>query len=64
MAERDDVLRWGRRALIRAVGGAGLGFVLYAKLPSGLTEAVAAIPGGDLDPSGISKYLTPLLIPR
>lgn len=63
MAEREDVLKLGRRTFIRAAGGAGLGFVLYTRLPGGVTEAVAAIPGGDLDPSEIPKYLTPLLIP-
>ena len=38
-----------RRTFIRAVGGTGLGFVLYAYLPSGTKVALAAIPGGSLD---------------
>ncbi len=52
-----------RRTFIRAVGGTGLGFVLYAYLPSGTKVALAAIPGGNLDPASVPKYLTPMLIP-
>ena len=52
-----------RRTFIRAVGGTGLGFVLYAYLPSGTKVALAAIPGGNLDPTSVPKYLTPMLIP-
>ncbi|MEO6144686.1 MAG: multicopper oxidase [Dermatophilaceae bacterium] len=52
-----------RRTFIRAVGGTGLGFVLYAYLPSGTKVALAAIPGGSLDPTSVPKYLTPMLIP-
>jgi spore coat protein A len=62
MAEQLDGLRLGRRTFIRAAG-LGAGFVLCSRLPGGVVEAVAAIPGGDLDPSEIPKYLTPLLIP-
>lgn len=52
-----------RRTFIRAVGGTGLGFVLYAYLPSGTKVALAAISGGSLDPTSVPKYLTPMLIP-
>lgn len=52
-----------RRTFIRAAGGAGLGFVLYAYLPNGTKVALAEVPGGTLHPSAIPKYLTPLLIP-
>lgn len=52
-----------RRAFIRAVGGAGAGFALYAYLPSGILSAVADVPGGDLAPASVPKYQTPLLIP-
>ena len=53
----------GRRTFIKAAGGVGLGFVLYSKLPGGALEALAAIPGGTLDPAQVPKYATPLLIP-
>jgi spore coat protein A, manganese oxidase len=52
-----------RRTFIRAVGGTGVGFVLYAYLPGGGIQALAQIPGGTLDPAAVSKYVTPLLIP-
>jgi len=52
-----------RRTFIMAVGGTGLGFALYAYLSSGTKVALAAIPGGNLDPTSVPKYLTPMLIP-
>jgi spore coat protein A, manganese oxidase len=52
-----------RRTFIRAVGGTGVGFVLYAYLPGGGIRALAQIPGGTLDPGDVDKYVTPLLIP-
>src|SRR5215207_6763995 len=52
-----------RRTFIKAVGGAGAGFVLYAYLPGGGIQALAQIPGGTLDPGDVDKYVTPLLIP-
>jgi FtsP/CotA-like multicopper oxidase with cupredoxin domain len=52
-----------RRTFIRAAGAAGAGFVLYASLPGGTKRALAAIPGGDLDPANVPKYVTPMLIP-
>jgi spore coat protein A, manganese oxidase len=52
----------GRRTFIRAAG-AGLGFVLYARLPGGGSRALAAIPGGTLAPGAIPKFRTPLLVP-
>jgi FtsP/CotA-like multicopper oxidase with cupredoxin domain len=53
-----------RRTFIKAVGAAGAGFVLYAYLPGGTKRALAEpIPGGDLDPLTVPKYVTPLLIP-
>jgi FtsP/CotA-like multicopper oxidase with cupredoxin domain len=53
-----------RRAFVRWVGGAGAGFYLFGRLP-GKREAVAlaAIPGGTLDPGAVPKYRTPMLIP-
>jgi len=52
-----------RRTFIMAVGGTGLGFALYAYLSSGTKVTLAAIPGGNLDPTSVPKYLTPMLIP-
>ena len=52
-----------RRAFIRAAGVAGAGFVLYAYTPGGTRQALAAIPGGTLDPVALPKFVTPLLIP-
>jgi len=52
-----------RRTFIKAVGGAGAGFMLYAYLPGGGIQALAKIPGGTLDPGDVDKYVTPLLIP-
>lgn len=42
---------------------AGAGFVLYAYAPGGATRAVAAIPGGTLDPLAVPKFVTPMLVP-
>ncbi len=50
-----------RREFIKFVGGSG--FVLFAQGPGGLRKALAAIPGGTLQPGSVTKYLTPLLIP-
>jgi spore coat protein A len=52
-----------RRTFIRAAGGVGLGFVLYAYLPARGKVALARVPGGTLDPAGVPKYRSPLLIP-
>ena len=65
MTTRSDGRRMiSRRTFIRAGGGAGLGFVLYAYLPGGTKVALAeALPGGTLDPLDIPKFQTPLLVP-
>jgi spore coat protein A, manganese oxidase len=55
--------RLSRRTFIKAVGGTGVGFVLYAYLPGGTKQALAQIPGDTLDPADVTKYVTPLLIP-
>src|SRR5829696_7978384 len=52
-----------RRTFIRAAGGVGLGFVLYAYLPARGKVALARVPGGTLDPAGVPKFRSPLLIP-
>lgn len=52
-----------RRTFVKAVGGAGIGFALYAYLPGGEKVAVAQVPGGTLDATTIPKFVTPLVIP-
>jgi spore coat protein A, manganese oxidase len=54
---------FSRRTFIKAAGAAGAGFVLYAYLPGGMKQALAAIDGGTLEPASVPKYMTPLLIP-
>ena len=53
-----------RRTFIAWVGGAGAGFYLFGRLP-GLSApvALAQIPGGTLDPKGVAKFATPMLVP-
>ncbi|HEU4492067.1 MAG TPA: hypothetical protein VFR74_14455, partial [Jiangellales bacterium] len=65
MADRQTGLGrpLSRRTFIRAVGGAGVGFALFVRMPGGETKAVAQIPGGTLDPDDVPKYVTPLLVP-
>src|SRR4029450_8228439 len=65
MADRRDVRGrpLSRRTFIKAVGATGVGFMLYSYLPGGTKRALAAIPGGTLDPGIVPKYVTPLLIP-
>src|SRR5512133_63133 len=56
--------RFSRRTFIASVGGAGAGFYLFGRLPGmSAPAALAQIPGGTLDPSDVSKYVTPMLIP-
>jgi FtsP/CotA-like multicopper oxidase with cupredoxin domain len=55
-----------RRDFLRIGGGAGAGLVFVGRIGGQLFEvpiAAAAIPGGTLDPTGVPKYVTPLLIP-
>jgi spore coat protein A, manganese oxidase len=56
--------RLSRRTFVAWVGGASAGFYLFGRVP-GLSAPVvlAAIPGGTLDPAGVPKFATPLLIP-
>ena len=65
MKDADDTRhrQLTRRSFIRAAGVAGAGFVLYAYAPGGTRRAVAAMPGGTLDPATVPKFVTPLLIP-
>ena len=65
MAHRPGVFEKpiSRRTFIKAVGGAGGGFVLFAYLPGGQTRALAQVPGGTLDLDNVPKYQTAMLIP-
>jgi FtsP/CotA-like multicopper oxidase with cupredoxin domain len=53
-----------RRDFLRIGGGAGAGLVFVGRIGGQLFEVpVAAAAGGSLDPTGVPKYVTPLLIP-
>jgi spore coat protein A len=52
-----------RRTFVKAVAAAGAGFAVFVRLPGGRLEALAAIPGGTLDPGNVARYVTPMLIP-
>ncbi|MGH3660161.1 MAG: bilirubin oxidase, partial [Micromonosporaceae bacterium] len=55
-----------RRDFLRIGGSAGAGLVFIGRIGGQLFQvpvAAAAIPGGTLDPAGVPKYATPLLIP-
>src|SRR4029450_6326144 len=55
-----------RRDFLRIGGGAGAGLVFIGRIGGqafAVPVAAAAIPGGTLDPPGVAKYVTPLLIP-
>jgi len=56
--------RFSRRTFVAWVGGASAGYYLFGRLPGmSAPSALAAIPGGSLDPLSIPKYRTALLIP-
>jgi spore coat protein A len=57
-------LRLTRRTFVAWAGGAGAGFYLFGRVP-GMSAplALAQVPGGSLDPSLVTKFATPLLIP-
>ena len=60
----ENARRFSRRTFIAWVGGASAGFYLFGRLPGrSAPVALAAIPGGTLDPLSVLKYQTPLLIP-
>jgi FtsP/CotA-like multicopper oxidase with cupredoxin domain len=58
-----------RRKFLKYMGAAGAGATLFWHgdilygLIGGKREALAAIPGGTLDPKTVPKYVTPLVIP-
>ena len=56
--------RFSRRTFVAWVGGAGAGFYLFGRLPgTSAPVALAQIPGGTLDPSDVTKFVTPMLVP-
>jgi spore coat protein A, manganese oxidase len=56
--------RYSRRTFVAWVGGAGAGFYLFGRLPGvSAPVALAQIPGGTLDPTGVRKFVTPMLVP-
>jgi FtsP/CotA-like multicopper oxidase with cupredoxin domain len=58
------VRRVSRRAFIAWVGGASAGFYLFGRMPgTSAPAALAAIPGGTLDPASVTKFVTPMLVP-
>ena len=60
----DTTVRFSRRTFVAWVGGASAGFYLFGRLPGASEpEALAAIPGGSLDPALVTKYATSLLVP-
>jgi spore coat protein A, manganese oxidase len=57
-------LQLSRRTFVAWVGGASAGFYLFGRLPGmSAPVALAAIPGGSLDPLSVPKYQSPLLVP-
>ena len=52
---------FNRRSFLSYTGGTTLTLFAYNKF--GVKEAVAAIPGGSLDPNSVPKYVTTMLIP-
>ena len=60
----DTTRRYSRRTFVAWVGGASAGFYLFGRLPGmSAPAALAAIPVGTLNPLGVPKYQTPMLIP-
>ena len=53
-----------RRTFIAWVGGASAGFYLFGRVPGmSAPTALAQVPGGTLDPTGVAKFVAPLLVP-
>jgi spore coat protein A, manganese oxidase len=60
----DTTRRYSRRTFVAWVGGASAGFYLFGRLPgTSASVALAQIPGGTLDPSEVTKFVTPMLVP-
>ena len=60
----SNVGRFSRRTFVAWVGGASAGFYLFGRIPgTSAPAALAAIPGGSLDPTSIPKFVTPMLVP-
>jgi FtsP/CotA-like multicopper oxidase with cupredoxin domain len=50
-----------RRSFLKYTGATAMTLFAYDKF--GIKQAIAAIPGGTLDPAAVFKYVTPMLIP-
>jgi len=53
----------GRRTFLKYTAGATMLTLFGADRLTGISKAIAQIPGGTLDPRAVSKYQTPMLIP-
>jgi FtsP/CotA-like multicopper oxidase with cupredoxin domain len=51
-----------RRDFLRLTGGSTIGWFVATRF-GWVQRAIAAIPGGTLEPANVNKYVTPLLIP-
>jgi spore coat protein A, manganese oxidase len=61
-----DKPEMSRRDFLRIGGGAGAGLFFIGQIagvPFRIPVAAAQIPGGTLDPNGVDKFVTPMLIP-
>jgi FtsP/CotA-like multicopper oxidase with cupredoxin domain len=60
----ESMRRFSRRTFVAWVGGVSAGFYLFGRLPgTSAPVALAQIPGDTLDPAGVDKFVTALLIP-
>jgi FtsP/CotA-like multicopper oxidase with cupredoxin domain len=57
----EEIVMLSRRSFLAYTGGTSLGLYVFNKV--GIAEAVAAIPGGTLDPGTLPKFVTPVLQP-
>ena len=66
---RESYRPWGikmkvsRRTFVKYTAGSTLLTLFGFNKLTGISQALAQIPGGTLDPGGIPKFVTPLLIP-
>ena len=60
----EGMRRFSRRTFVAWVGGASAGFYLFGRVPgTSVPVALAQIPGATLDPTGIAKFQTAMLVP-
>jgi len=56
-------MKFSRRTFLKYTAGSTLLTVFGFDKVTGISQALAQIPGGTLDPLDVPKYATPLLIP-